>query len=188
MTEKRRLETDRLILRPLESSDAGRIQTLAGAEEVAAGTLNIPHPYPLSAAVDFIAFTAHAWEAGEHYTFGVTVKPDDALVGCIGLSVRGEHRRAELGYWIGVPFWGQGYATEAARRAIDFGFDTLELNKILAMHFPENPASGRVLKKAGMSNEGLLRQQFLKNDRFRDVYFYAITRDDYRAADDNSGS
>ena len=84
---------------------------------------------------------------------------------------------AELGYWIGKPFWGKGYATEAARSLIDFGFTVLGLNRIAARHFARNPASGRVMQKVGMLQTGVDRQAGQKWDRYEDFVLYEIQRD-----------
>jgi [ribosomal protein S5]-alanine N-acetyltransferase len=109
------LETERLVLRNLTLDDAEAIVRLAGHPEVAAGTLTIPHPYEREDAVDFIERCHELWEKGTEYTFAITRKPEPELIGCIGFGPRYEHRRGEMGYWVGVPFWGSGYATEAAR-------------------------------------------------------------------------
>jgi RimJ/RimL family protein N-acetyltransferase len=94
----------------------------------------------------------------------------------------GNHRRAELGYWIGRPFWGRGYATEAARAMLDFGFGSMGLNRIFAHHMRDNPASGRVLANIGMTREGVLSQHILKWDQFRDVVLYGLTRERFLAS------
>lgn len=85
------------------------------------------------------------------------------LVGAIGLGLQQDHDRAEMGYWIAVPHWNNGFTTEAARRVIDFGFEALTLERIFAQHFATNPASGRVMMKAGMHYEGSLRHHIKKN-------------------------
>ena len=90
-----------------------------------------------------------------------------------------EHFRAEVGYWIGQPYWGRGLASEALRLLIQFGFMTLKLNRVEAGHFEHNVASGRVMQKAGMRYEGLRRQFVWHRDRFRDLHWYAILREDY---------
>ena len=87
--------------------------------------------------------------------------------------------RAELGYWVGKPFWGQGYCTEAAQAVIAYGFQTLGLNRIQAHHFGRNPASGRVMQKLGMRYEGLERQYHKKWGQFEDGLGYAILREDF---------
>ena len=175
------LRTARLILRPLRLADAAAVQQLAGAAEVADTTLNIPHPYLDGMAETWIESHAAAWAQQERATFAIT-SPGDELVGAISLGLRPAHRRAELGYWIGVPFWNRGFATEAARAMIEFGFNLLDLNRIHAAHLTRNPASGRVMAKAGMRFEGVLRQHYIKNGRAEDVAVYAVLRDEDRAA------
>jgi len=89
-------------------------------------------------------------------------------------------KRAELGYWIGVPYWGQGFATEAANAMIAFGFDTLRLNEIYAHHFAGNIASQRVLEKIGMRHEGQSRLHIAKWNKFLDVENYALPSSEFR--------
>lgn len=129
------IETDRLILRRLELTDAPMIQKLAGAREVAEMTLLIPHPYPDDAAEPFIRSTWTKAGAGTDFTFAITRKDDHTFVGIVGLHGNTIHNRAEIGYWIGVPYWGNGFATEAARAVIAFGFETLHYNRIQAGYF-----------------------------------------------------
>jgi [ribosomal protein S5]-alanine N-acetyltransferase len=174
------LTTERLVLRPLTPKDAGAIERLAGAVEVADTTLLIPHPYPAGAAEQFIACARAEWEKGEQYVFAITLRGGGELCGCIGLKVALRHERAELGYWIGVPFWKKGYCTEAARAVVRFAFENLKLNCVNAHHFVRNAASGRVLQKAGMSYEGRLRQHVRKNDGFEDLDCYSILRSEWK--------
>ena len=89
------------------------------------------------------------------------------------------HDSAELGYWIGVPYWGNGYATEAAREMLDYGFETLKLNRIFASHFKPNAASGRILRKLGMLHEGCQREHIRKWDQFIDSELYGMLRRDW---------
>ncbi|HSL71791.1 MAG TPA: GNAT family protein, partial [Longimicrobiales bacterium] len=102
-------------------------------------------------------------------------------LGAVGLRIEQLHRRAELGYWIGVPYWSQGYCTEAARAVLRFGFEALELNRIHASYLARNPASGRVMQKLGMQYEGQLRQHVRKWDVFEDIVTYAILQSEFRA-------
>ena len=85
-----------------------------------------------------------------------------------------------VGYWIGLPYWGRGLATAALRLIIEFGFETLQLNRIAAGHFPQNPASGRVMQKANMRYEGTLRGALLHRDTYKDELRYAILREEFR--------
>jgi ribosomal-protein-alanine N-acetyltransferase len=175
------INTARLLLRPFVASDAQRVAELAGAFEIADTTISIPHPYPAELAVDWI--TQH--QCGPHRSRALPLavtEPASGLVGCVELrDIDAEHAQAELGFWIGKPFWGLGYATEAAAALLRFGCESLDLNRVYAHHMVRNPASGRVLLKLGMRQEGLLRQRVRKWGRFEDVMAYAALRGDMTA-------
>ena len=155
------------------------MQRLAGAREVAATTLAIPHPYPDGAAEEWIS----GHEGRDDATFAIERREDGALVGAIGLRMERAHDRAELGYWIGVPYWGHGYATEAARAVVRYGFETEGLNRIFAFHFVSNPASGRVLEKIGMRKEGVFRSHTRKWDQHMDDACYGIVRAEWSVSE-----
>jgi ribosomal-protein-alanine N-acetyltransferase len=176
------LKTERLVLHPFMLADAPAVQALAGAREVASTTLNVPHPYEDGMAETWIGTHAPGYAAGEQATFAVRLKEGNALVGAIGLTVSGDHARAELGYWIGVPHWNRGYASEAAVEMLRFGFEELGLNRIYAIHLVRNPASGRVMQKAGMRHEGTLRQHVRKWGAFEDVACYGLIAADWPGA------
>jgi ribosomal-protein-alanine N-acetyltransferase len=170
------LDTQRLHLRAFGLADALEVRRLAGDPAVAATTLNIPHPYPEGAAEAWIAaHEAHAAE-GRSFSWAIVRQEDGALMGAIGLVLTPVHLRAEMGYWLGVPFWNQGYMTEAARRVIAFGFAQLGLHRLQAGAFPRNTGSWRVMEKAGMQREGVLRGYARKEAVFEDVAMYSILR------------
>lgn len=170
------LETGRLLLRPLEMSDASRVRELAGNRKVARNTASIPYPYPEGAAEEWIA------EQGGDDTrivFAIVESGSEELVGGIGLHLEPEHERGELGYWIGEDRWGRGYATEAAEAVVRFAFEKLGLERVHARTFARNPASRRVLEKIGMRREGLLPRHFKKWNEFVDVECYGIVLEDW---------
>ncbi len=173
------LETARLRLRPFTPGDAPTVRALAGDARVAATTANIPHPYPEGLAERWIGRQAEKAARGEFYTWAIAREEDDALLGAISLGVDAAHRRAEIGYWLGVPHWNRGYTTEAARRVVAFGFEGLGLNRVQSTHLPRNPASGRVMEKAGLRYEGLLRGYIVKDGTPEDIAIYALTRADW---------
>ena len=173
------LVTARLLLRPYSLSDVPALVCLAGAREVAATTLRIPHPYTEQDARDFIA--KYQSEAGPEKRFAITLRADGELCGGVGLRVDPSHQHAELGYWLGLPFWGRGYATEAARAMLDYGFEVLNLHRIYASYFAHNDPSGGVLRKIGMRYEGCLRAHICKWGTFHDLECYGLLRTD-RAA------
>lgn len=174
-----RLETERLILRALTPEDAPRIAELAGAREISLTTMTVPHPYTHDDAVDFINGARHAMIQDEQATFAITLKPQGAMIGCIGVGNDRRHQRGELGYWMGVPYWGKGYTSEAARRVVQFAFEDLGLNRVYASYFTHNPASARVMQKIGMTYEGTLRQHYRRWDEYKDAGFYGIIREEY---------
>ncbi len=122
--------------------------------------------------------------AGERVVFALV--HEAGLVGAMGLDFAPEHARAELGYWVGRPSWGQGFASEAARELVRYGFEVLGLNRIQAHHMVRNPASGRVLEKCGMQKEGVVRQYLKKWGEFEDIVMYSILASD-QAPDRSTG-
>lgn len=171
------LETARLLLRPFQLADADRVQFLAGDRDVADTLLKVPYPYEDGMAEKWIADQRDWFERRQQAVFAVTLKSDGALIGALGLRLEMNDQRAELGYWIGKPYWNHGFCTEAARAAIQFGFEQLDLNRIFAHHFVRNPASGRVMQKLGMVYEGRLRQHVKKWDAFEDLEVYGILKE-----------
>ena len=107
-------------------------------------------------------------------------RSDTQLIGAIGMDIAPWHDRAEVGYWVGVPYWNHGYATEALRALIDFGFGELGLHRIQAHHLARNPASGRVMLKAGLHYEGTLREYVKKAGRYENLVAHGLTREMWR--------
>jgi RimJ/RimL family protein N-acetyltransferase len=136
------LKTERLLLRTPSPNDVPAMVKLAGDRRVAENTARIPHPY---IAADAERFLAEANRHGSGATFAIVL--DGAMIGACGIDVRPDG--AELGYWIGVPFWNRGYATEAVRAVIDCGFGELGHEALQAGARVSNPASRRVLEKCG---------------------------------------
>ena len=170
------LETARLTLRPYGEADIAELVPLIGTREVAATTLRIVHPYTEE---DARAFLILAQEPDKIW-LAVTLRADGRQIGGVGLRVDEPHQNAELGYWLGVPYWGQGYATEAGRDVLRYGFESLGLHRIFASHFGHNPASGAVLRKLGMRHEGCQREHLRKWDRFVDSELYGILRQEWK--------
>ena len=162
------LETERLVLRAPRLEDAKALATLANDRRIAENTLRIPHPYSLA---DAQAFITHA-NAGDDEAVFLIAARSGAIVGACGLATL-DSETPEIGYWLGVPFWGKGYATEAARALIDHAFGDLGLEVLLGGARVSNPASRRVLEKCGFqwTGVGLYRIRALASsapcDRFR---------------------
>ena len=119
---------------------------LAGEWQVASQTGRIPYPYELKMAVDFIRAQHNADE--REVIFAVCQQADGALIGCVGASF--DANLAELGYWFGQAYWGQGFATEAASALLNYVVALPHITQITSAHLLSNPASGRVLHKLGL--------------------------------------
>lgn len=172
------LKTTRLLLRPFQLSDAPHIQRLAGAKEVAAGTL-LPHPYESGMAGQWITDQERAHEKGTAASFAITLADQATFIGSISLDIVQSHRHARLGYWLGVPYWNQGYGTEAVRAVLRYGFLQLNLHRIYSPHFRGNDASGRVLQKVGMIYEGRMREHYLRFGQFVDLELYGLLQQEF---------
>ncbi len=179
MNAQPNLTSKRLLLRPLQSSDASTVQTLAGDYRIAAMTESIPHPYEYRMATSWIASLTPGWEKQTHATFAICSKPTQILIGCCGLIINRKHNRGTLGYWMGVEHWGQGYCTEAARELLHFGFTGLHLHRIEAQHLTKNPASGAVMQKIGMTHNATMKEYVLKEGSYEDMELYAILADEF---------
>ena len=118
-------------------------------------------------------------DTSNNHIFAIAPRDGGEAMGAIGLHVDTNHDRAEIGYWIGVPYWGRGYVTEAAKAIVDYVFNTLGLNRVFAFHFTRNPASGRVLQKIGMKREGTMRQHIVKWGEHVDVDYYGMVREEW---------
>lgn len=173
------LDTERLLLRPYCNADALSVQKLAGDRHIADTTLNIPHPYEDGMAEAWIAQTHEQFAAGERATFAIVLRETDELLGTVSLGIDKRANAAVLGYWVGQPYWNNGYATEASACLVAWGFDALGLNRIHSSHLTRNPASGAVMRKIGLVHEGCAREAVRKWGRYEDLELYALLRRDW---------
>jgi len=174
------LTTERLILRPYSLSDAKELQRLIGDYAVVDTLLTVPHPYLDGMAEDWISKRQNVFGEGKGVSFAITLREQGFLIGCISLeNINRTYESAEIGYWIGKPYWRKGYCTEAAEDVLKYGFEVLGLNRIFAMHMTRNPRSGKVMQKIGMKHEGHMRQYARKSGRFEDGEIYAILKSEY---------
>ena len=149
--ENPELITKRLLLRKFRTDDIPDIQKMAGNFKVAEMTLNIPHPYTYEMAEIWISEHQRKMSTGTQVTYAITNISDGQLVGSISL-IEIQNKEANLGYWIGEQYWGNGYCSEAAVRLMAYAFGELELQRICARHLAINPASGKVMINAGMEH------------------------------------
>lgn len=173
------LTTARLSLEEVRTSDIPSIIQYAGTEEVARTTLSMPHPYAEKDAIFWINRARQGFQAEDHYIFGIRLAATDEFMGGIGLIVNKRFNKAEIGYWIGLPFWGKGYMTEATAAILKFGFNELGLNKIYAQFLAENPASGKIMIKNGMIKEAELVDHIQKYGEYKTSIQYRLTKAEY---------
>lgn len=171
------IRTPRLLLNGFSHADAHHVAALAGAYEISRFTLNIPYPYELSSAQQWIASHDTMYTQKSGIVFAVRSPTTMSLIGCVGLNADNCHHRGELGYWIGTEFWNKGYCTEAATAAAQFAFDYFSLNKITSRHLDSNNASGRVMEKLGMKKEGILKHEIYKEGTYHDLHVYGLLKD-----------
>jgi ribosomal-protein-alanine N-acetyltransferase len=177
------IRTDRLLLRPMEMSDAPDIQLLAGDRDVASTTRNIEHPYEDGMAEKWIRSCHKQSRSGEMVHFAIILSGAETFLGSITLhmdfgpnSLASSSKEAELSYWVGKPHWNQGYATEAVKAVVHHCFTHLEFDRVCAAHFTRNPSSGRVMQKAGMLHEGSQLGPTVKWGIVENLELYGITR------------
>lgn len=144
---KYKIKTERLILGVFDEVNIERRVELANDFDVARMTASMPFPYTLEDAIGWVQGHDAGRAAGTDYPFAIRVK-GEGLAGAIGLHKK-NGPLFELGYWLGRPFWGKGYATEAAFAVMNWAQETLGVTALTAAHFEDNPASGKVLKKLG---------------------------------------
>lgn len=144
------LFTQRLLLRRFKLTDANQVQWLLRNESVSKMTINIPFPFEREMAVEWIVSHQEQWEKMSRITYAIVKQDTTILLGAISL-VRIKVSEGELGFWLGEPYWDMGYCTEAVKELIDFSYENLGIDRIVANHLPSNPASGRVMEKAGMA-------------------------------------
>jgi RimJ/RimL family protein N-acetyltransferase len=151
-----RLETRRLLMRAPEPRDIDRIAALAGDWDVVRMTGRMPHPYTLADAERFVA-TVAGQDPRRDNTFLIEAEREGPI-GMIGFFHDGQPI-PEVGYWIGKPFWGRGFATEALEGALGWAKRKWRKRAVIAGHFSDNPASGRVLSNAGFLYTGEVRKR-----------------------------
>lgn len=158
-------------------TDAPWVQLYLNDKEVTRNLGFVPYPYEPGMAEEWIATHEDEFAQKRQVIFAIADAVQGHLIGSMGLTLNFDHLQAELGYWIGRPFWNQGYGTEAARAVIQYGIEKLELVRVFARPFGYNIASQRLLQKAGMTMEGNLRKHFNKWGEMLDMHYYAFVRD-----------
>lgn len=152
------------------------IQLLANNYNIAKNLRDVfPYPYTIEAAISFLELAANG---SLGYVFGIY--KDDTFVGCCNLIPQHDVYRinAEIGYWIGEPYWRKGYATEAVKLLVNYAFKELDLLRVYAYIFEYNGASMQVLEKAGFHKEAIIKSSIIKEGKIFDEHLYSIRKDE----------
>lgn len=173
------LRTDRLVLRPLQETDADALFMIFSDEKVMRYWSTLPwtshEPARAMIARDL------AQTSKDHLRLGIEAAQDKRLVGtCTLFSINATCRRAEVGYGLASVAWGQGYMNEALRALLDYGFHQLNLNRIEADIDPRNEASARTLERLGFQKEGYLRERWIVGDEISDTALYGLLQREWK--------
>lgn len=165
-------------LRDINLTPPEEIQRLANNNAIATNLRDVfPHPYTLEDAVSFLELVANG---SLGHVLGLY--DEDMFVGCCSLIPQHDIYRinAEIGYWIGEPYWGKGYATEAVILLVDYAFQELDLLRVYAYIFEYNTASMRVLEKVGFEKEAIIKSSIIKEGKVFDEHLYSIRKNEKR--------
>ncbi|MDZ8104634.1 MAG: GNAT family protein [Nostoc sp. DedQUE12a] len=177
------LETERLVLRDFVESDWPAVHQYASDREVVRYLTFGPNSEEDTKNFLQREILLQKQELRQHFALAVTLKSQKQLIGICRISTLDTvNKTGSIGYCFTKQFWGQGYATEAVREIISFGFQELGLHRIFATCHPANIASVRVMQKNGMQQEGYLRQHHWIKGEWRDSWLYAILEDEWREA------
>lgn len=178
------IKTNRLNIRPYEQGDEEAIYGVINSQGIFETTLNIPYPYPREQLKIWLHFIMKNSLYKRGYEYGI-FKKDHTYIGNVGIvNIDWVNHHAEITYFIGEEYWGQGYATEAVRAMIRFAFQELGLERIQGRCMVINPASLRVMQKCGLKYEGKARHEVIKSGNYMDVWHTAILKKDFLATEE----
>lgn len=166
-----------ITIEPLDWKHVEYIQAYASDKAVSDTTANIVHPYPPDGAKNFIRDVFEARAKGLHHVFAITV--GGSLVGVSGLVIDLKKKEAEIGYWIGRPFWRRGYATQGSALVLRFGFEELMLQRVIATCLTYNIASYRVMEKNGFQFLGTEPRRIAKWNREEMMRKYELLKSEW---------
>lgn len=172
MDTSKKIITDRLKLRRINISDIETITQLANYPAISSFTMRMPYPSCKDLIRNWMEQDLAAGGDDSGF-FVIHIKDSNVIIGVIGLEIDLENENAELGYWLGIDYWGQGFCTEAAKAILQYGFDKLMLHRIWTFYIEGNDSSKRVLEKIGMTYEGTFRKHIKKRGVFKDVFYYS---------------
>ncbi len=175
------IETDRLVLRKIKMCDVDDMYEYSKRSDVTKYLLWSPHPDKFYTAA-YIRSLQGRYRRGDFYDWAVVLKESGKMIGTCGLtSVDADNNYCEIGYVISPDYHNRGYATEAVSRVLEICFDRFGFHRVEAMHIEGNEASASVMKKCGMSKEGVLRDYIFSKNEYKTVCIYAILANEYHA-------
>lgn len=173
------IETERLLLRQVVPEDAAAIYAILSDDEVTR-YYDIETMTDPAQAAAMIRRMDQRYKRGESIRWGIVRKEDGALIGTCGYHLRPVKFRAGIGYDLARAYWRQGYMFEAVHAVLDFGFETLEFNRVEAMVMVRNDASAGLLRKLGFAEEGILKEHAFFKGRYHDLRRFALLRREWR--------
>ena len=173
------LRTQRLIIRPMKTSDSYDMYEYACREDVTEFLLWSPHP-SVGYTREYLAYIEARYARGEFFDWAVTLEDSGKMIGTVGFTkIYPSNNSAEIGYVLNPEYHNQGIGYEAAKRIVDFGFEELSLHRIEARFMKENAASRKLMEKLGMSFEGYSRESMLVKGQYRTIGTCSILRDEW---------
>lgn len=172
------IESDCLYLRPFKKEDSLRVKELANNKEITS-ILGMPYPYLVKYAEAWIDTHPNLLSNGSEYPLAIVSKEEKDIIGTITIRIDKENNKGELGYWIGRDYWGKGYATEAVKKMMDYGFNKCHLHKMWATALSRNKASTIVLEKSGLQMEAIFRENKRIGNVYEDVCIYGLLKREY---------
>ena len=179
--EIRELHTKELILRKVRREDAPLYYARIGSREAVTRYMLFSPHRDMSESVESMENVLRRYETGRCYRWAIALKEDDSIIGIIELLRFDEaDESCSFAYMIGDEFWGRGFGTQALKAALDFAFSEMELSAVEADHMAANPASGAVMRKAGMAYVRTEKGKYQKNGCIYDAPVYRITRQQWQ--------
>ncbi len=167
----------KITIRSWQEKDIPNLLLFANNEKVARNLRDqFPQPYTERDAITWIMLNKDL-----HPALNMAIVVDDKMAGGTGISIKDDiyRKNAEIGYWIGEPFWKKGIATEAVRQMVDHTFRNFEITRIYASTFDFNIASQKVLMKLGFNREARLRKALFRDDKYFDEIILSVLKEDY---------
>ena len=173
------LTTERMTLRPFTMDDVPDVQEFMDNKDFSSFSPGYPYPCEKDFVEEYISDIPAKWQNREIVNYAMVPHEIKKPIGIVGLKLQLDHDVAEIGYLLGVKYWGQGYATEAAKRILLFGFYDLDLQCIFGQCIMSHKDSENILKKLGMMHEGILRQRLKKCGKLEDILSYSILASEF---------